>query len=82
MKYIPTGTIVCVIAPGSRGSDGKETLIPAVVTGQHPDGSLALYSFHFEGVPINMTKPLSQVFMVGQTEPVEKAPERVASFSL
>lgn len=83
MKHIPVGTIVTVMAPGSRSSDGQERLIPAIVTGQWPDGSLQLYSFHFEGVPLLMnSKPLNEVFMPGQSEPVEKVPERQASFSM
>jgi hypothetical protein len=72
MKHIPIGTIVCVVAPGSRASNGEERTIPAVVMGQWPSGNLQLYSFHFEGSPILMNDvPLTAVHMPGQTETVE-----------
>lgn len=78
MKHIPIGTVVCVEAPGSRVSNGESRTIPAIVTGQWPDGSLEVYGFHFEGMPILLRQvPLANVRMVGQTEPIEMvAPAR------
>lgn len=74
MKRIPTGTIVCVEAPGSRGDGGERRLIPAIVLQQWPDESLQLYSFHFEGVPLLMNSvALDYIHMPGQSEPVKSS---------
>lgn len=82
MKHIPVGTVVCVVAPGSRSSNGEERLIPAIVLKQWPDESLQLYSFHFEGVPLLMNSvSLDFVFGPGQPEPIGKSKARAFELS-
>jgi len=49
---VETGTIVRIVAPGSRESEGEARTIPAVVLQQWPDGSLQLYCLHFQGSPL------------------------------
>ena len=46
---ISMGSIVRLVAPGSRESNGEDRSIPAVVIGQYPDGMLDLYCLHFAG---------------------------------
>lgn len=71
MEY-PIGTMVCVEAPGSRGTEGQPRIIPAVVTWQWPDGSLELFCFHFEGsfhqrsVPAALVRPVPPLKPNGQ----------------
>lgn len=64
-QRVDIGSSVRVMAPGSRTSDGEPRMIPAVVLGQWPDGSLQLYGLHFEGSPllVNSISP-DQVEMV------------------
>lgn len=72
MKHIPVGTIVCVERTDPGEEEGEKQLIPAIVTGQWPTGSLQLYAFHFEGSPVLFRDvPLDRVYMVGMREPVE-----------
>lgn len=64
-QRVEVGSIVRIVAPGSRTSDGQERIIPAVVIGQWPDGSLQLYCLHFEGSPLLANAvPLETVEMV------------------
>jgi|SRR5215475_840134 len=49
VQQIEVGSIVRFEAPGSRGTSGDTRRIPAIVTGQWPDGSLQLFALHFEG---------------------------------
>jgi hypothetical protein len=51
-QQVEVGAIVRIVAPGSRETTGGERVIPAVVLGQHPDGSLQLYCLHFQGSPL------------------------------
>ena len=64
-QRVEVGAIVRVVVPGSRESDGEPRMIPAIVIHQWPDGSLQLYSFHFQGSPLlqNAVRP-EQVEMV------------------
>ena len=61
MTDVQVGSIVRILAPGSRESDGEQRVIPAVVIGQWPDGSLQLYALHFQGSPVlmNSVRPQS-----------------------
>jgi hypothetical protein len=58
-QEVEVGAIVRVVAPGSRETNGEQRSIPAIVMGQHPDGSLQLYCLHFQGTPIlaNAVRP-------------------------
>jgi len=70
---LPVGTIVTVVAPGSRGSAGEAQEIPAIVLKQYSDFSLDLYAFHFEGVPVLMRAvPFANVML---PEPVKSLRE-------
>src|SRR5215475_2220120 len=60
MTDISVGSMVRILAPGSRESDGEQRVIPAVVIGQWPDGSLQLYALHFQGSPVLMNSVRSQ----------------------
>lgn len=51
-QRVDVGSIVRIVAPGSRETNGESRVIPAVVTYQWPDGSLQLYAFHFMGSPL------------------------------
>ena len=46
---IKLGYTVTFEARGARGDNGDTREIPAIVIGIHPDGSLQLFAFHFEG---------------------------------
>lgn len=52
VQQVEIGAIVRITAPGSRETNGEERVIPAIVIGQHPDGTLQLYAFHFMGSPL------------------------------
>lgn len=43
------GSIVTFEARNSRGQEGEGEILPAIVMKQHPDGSLQLWAFHFQG---------------------------------
>ena len=63
-QRVEAGAIVRFLAPGSRNSEGQQRLIPAVVIGQWPDGSLQLYALHFEGSFLVNAIPPDAVEMV------------------
>ena len=46
---IAIGSIVSLVIPGGRSTDGEPCQIPAMVIGQYDDGTLKLFCFHFEG---------------------------------
>lgn len=52
VQQVEIGAIVRFVAPGSRETNGEQRVIPAMVIGQHPDGTLQLYAFHFMGSPL------------------------------
>ena len=52
MTRFEVGDIVRIVVPGSRETNGEARLTPAIVLGQYPDGSLALYCMHFQGSPL------------------------------
>ena len=62
---VEIGTIVTLEARGSRGDEGEGRIIPAIVIGQHPDGSLQLFAFHFEGSHLVHSIPVEAVQIVG-----------------
>lgn len=61
---VEVGSIVRFEAPGSRNTNGEPRIVPAVVIGQWPDGSLQLYALHFEGHFLVNSIPLDRVEMV------------------
>jgi hypothetical protein len=61
MTRVDTGTMVRYTAPGSRNTEGVPRIVPAVVLGQWPDGSLQLYALHFEGAFLVNAAPLGDV---------------------
>jgi hypothetical protein len=78
-QAVKVGTIVRFEAPGSRNTDGETRVIPAVVTGQWPDGSLQLYALHFEGAFLVNSIPLDRVEMLfdrGESDRIEEMHRR------
>jgi hypothetical protein len=63
-QRIEVGSIVRFEAPGSRDAEGQTRVIPAVVIGQWPNGSLQLYALHFEGSFLVNAIPLEAVELV------------------
>lgn len=63
---VEIGTMVRIAVQGSRNDKGEIETVPAVVTKIWPDGSLALYVFHFGGSPQNIHSiKLQDVEIVG-----------------
>jgi hypothetical protein len=69
MISVEVGSIVRFEAP-DRNDQAKARVIPAIVTGQWPDGSLELYAFHFEGSYLVHSIPLEQVQVIMKPQPV------------
>lgn len=74
---VEIGTIVTFEAQGGRGDNGQARIIPAIVMAQHPDGSLQLFAFHFEGSHLVHAIPADQVKIAIAPAPDKK----LASFS-
>ena len=71
---IPVGTVVTVVARGSRASNGEEQVVPAIVLRQYekaPGQPLDLYVFHFEGVPSLMGAVPSDAVKMVQPSPAQ-----------
>ena len=79
MTHVETGTLARVTAPGSRNIEGKTRVIPAIVMGQWPDGSLQLFCFHFEGSFLMNAVPLADVEIA--SEPKWVKPMNPAKFA-
>ena len=77
---LPVGTVVTVVARGSRASNGEEQMVPGIVLKQYekaPGQPVDLYVFHFEGVPSLMgAVPSDAVKIVHQPAP-ETLPMKV-----
>ena len=69
MITVEVGSIVRFEAP-DRNDQAKARLIPAIVMGQWPDGSLQLFAFQFEGPYLVHSIPLDQVQVVTKSQPV------------
>ena len=61
---VAIGSIVTIQARGSRNDQGETKTIPAIVLCQHPDESLMLWAFHFEGSNYIHSIPFDQVTLV------------------
>lgn len=61
---VEIGAIVTFEAQGGRGDNGQPRIIPAIVMAQHPDGSLQLFAFHFEGSHLVHSIPVEQCKVV------------------
>jgi hypothetical protein len=76
MITVEVGSIVRFQAP-DRNDQAQARLIPAIVMGQWPDGSLQLFAFHFEGSYLVNSMPLDQVQVLmkpqGAIQPVNPA---------
>ena len=77
---IPIGSLVRVVAPGSRETNGESQVIPAIVIGAWPNGQLDLYAFHFQGSPLLMHADIStvEILFIGRAlnPPPQKPPEQ------
>jgi hypothetical protein len=79
VQIVEVGSIVRFEAPGSRNTDGQPRVIPAVVLGQWPDGSLQLYALHFEGHFLVNAIPVDRVELVlarGELDRIEEMRRR------
>lgn len=74
---VEVGSIVRIAAPGTRGTDGRPRIIPAVVLGQWPDGSLQLYAMHYEGSNLVYSIPLADVEIVFSRSQLVSLDERL-----